>query len=180
MRYLYKIDDFLAQIEKCLILLLSSTLILLVVLNILLRNLFNVSFRIILELAPVIVLWSALAGSTLALKQQRHIKLELFVRYLPGMLRSAARSASSAFGITVMGILFGASLEFVKNEIDIFGPWGWFSVIFPFFFGVSFFRYFVSMVDYPRRIPETKKDGLIPPAPSGSGDNSHKNHEAMH
>ena len=94
MHYLYKIDDFLAQIEKYLILLLSSTLILLVVLNILLRNLFNVSFRIILELAPVIVLWSALAGSTLALKQQRHIKLELFIRYLPGMLRSAARSAS--------------------------------------------------------------------------------------
>ena len=179
MRYLHKIDALLARIEKYLILLLFSALILLVALNILLRNLFHVSFQKILELAPVIVLWLSLAGSTLALKQQRHIKLELFLRYLPVTYRSAARLASCAFGITVMGILFGVSLEFVKNEIDIFGPWGCFSVIFPLFFAVCLFRYFVSLADFRQRIPEMKTDGVSPFESPGNDDKNHKNNQAM-
>ena len=85
-------------------------------------------------------------GSTLALKYHRHIKLEILLRFCTERIRFIANIAASAFGMGVMGILAWASLEFVKNEVGIFGPWGWVSVIFPIFFSVSFFRYFVRIV----------------------------------
>ena len=154
MRVIHKIDDFITKFEKFLIILLFSALILLIAFNIISRNLFQVSFQKILEFAPSIVLWLALTGSTRALKQHRHIKLELVLRYLPRNLRFRAGIAVTVFGISIMGILFFASLEFVKNEIEIFGSRGWLSVIFPFFFAGSAFRYFVWMVD--RSNPQLK------------------------
>ena len=147
MRWLKKIDDFLALIERFLVVVFFSALILLVLFNIISRNLFNISFQKILEIAPALVLWLVLVGSSLALKQKRHIKLEVLLRFCSEKIRFSANIAASLFGMIVLLILFIASLEFVKNEIAIFGWWGWLSVIFPLFFLVSFFRYVVRILD---------------------------------
>jgi len=155
MRTIRKINELLTVIEKILIILLFSALVLLITFNIISRNLFHVSFQKILEIAPTLVLWLALVGSTLALKNQRHIKLELLLRYFPERLRFTAGIVTCTFGITIMGILFFASLEFVKNEIEIFGRWGWCSVIFPFFFASSLFRYFALIFDEWSHNPES-------------------------
>jgi TRAP-type C4-dicarboxylate transport system permease small subunit len=144
----------MAKFEKFLIVLLFSALISVIAFNVISRNLFQVSFQKILEFAPSIVLWLALTGSTLALKQHRHIKLELMIRYFPEKLRFIAGVAVTVFGISIMGILFLASLVFVKNEIEMFGGWGWLSLIFPFFFSVSAFRYFIWTLD--RSNPQNK------------------------
>ena len=169
MRHIDKLNDFLARCEKFLIILLFSALVLLIAFNIISRNLFHVSFQKILEIAPIIVLWLALVGSTLALKHKRHIKLELVLRYFPEKLRFTASIASSAFGGTVMGILFFASLEFVRNEVEIFGRWGWFSIIFPLFFAVSLFRYFALILDNLSHSPDAAKveDTSDPKHPKG-------------
>ena len=146
MRWMNKIDDFLAVIEKFLVVVFFSALILLIFFNIISRNLFHLSFQKILEIAPALVLWLVLVGSSLALKEKRHIKLELLLRFCSEKIRFSANIAASLFGMIITGILFIAALEFVTNEIAIFGWWGWISVIFPIFFLVSFFRYFVRMV----------------------------------
>ena len=147
MRYINKIDDFLAKFEKGLVVLIFSSLILIMTVNITSRNLFQVAFREMLEITPALVLWLALFGSTLALKKQRHIKLELLLRFCSERVNFIADIASNAFGLAVMGILFLASVEFLKNEIDIFGWVGIFSIIFPLFFSLSFFRYFTGIVN---------------------------------
>ena len=146
MRWLFKFDDALAFAEKALIVFLFTALILLIVFNIVTRNIFNVSFQKVLEITPGFVLWLTLCGSTLALKNQRHIKLELLLRYLGTRARSFAKIISSIFGLTVMGVLFVASFEFVRGEVDIFGIRGWTAIIFPLFFVLSFFRYAVQIV----------------------------------
>lgn len=148
MKIIYKIDDLLEAVEKLILVVLFWSLILLIFFNIISRNLFHISFQKIFELSPALVLWLALLGSTLALKYRRHIKLEVLLRFCSIRIRFIANIAASAFGMVVMGILARASLEFVKNEVGIFGPWGWVSVIFPLFFVLSFFRYFVRMVGY--------------------------------
>lgn len=142
MHFIKQIDDFLEKIEKVLAVFLFSGLALLITFNILSRNIFDYSFEKIFETAPVLVLWLALVGSSLALKKRRHIKLELLLRYCPTICRYYSNYAVSFFGMAVTGILFYSSLQFVSNEVQIFGNKGFFSVIFPLFFALSFFRYF--------------------------------------
>ena len=146
MRFIRKIDEFLAVFEKSLVVIFFSALIILISFNVISRNLFQVSFQKILEISPSLVLWLALLGSSLALKNQRHIKLEILLRHSSDRFKTFAISAKSAFGMTIMGILFLVSIEFVGNEIDIFKKWGLISVIFPIFFATSFFRYFIQLM----------------------------------
>ena len=144
MRLLVKIDDTLEVIEQAIIIFLFSTLVLMIITNIVARNLFGVSYQKILEISPGIVLWLALIGATLALKKQRHIKLEILLRYADQRIRRLARLLGSLFGMVVMGFLFTASLTFVKNEIAIFGLQGGAAVVFPLFFALCFFRCLLS------------------------------------
>ncbi len=150
MHWLIKLDDTLALVEKALLVILFSSLILLISFNIISRNLFNYSFQRVLEAAPGTVMWLALIGSTLALKQGRHIKLEIVLRYLGRRTRRFARIFSGLVGLSIMGVLFVASIEFVKNEIQIFGLIGWISVVFPLFFMLASFRYALQIVSLSR------------------------------
>ena len=144
MLLLSKIDDTLEIIEQALVIFFFSALVLMITTNIFARNLFGVSYQKILEVSPNIVLWLALIGATLALKKQRHIKLEILLRYAGHRIRGLARLLGSLFGAVVMGFLFAASLTFVKNEMAIFGLQGGSAVVFPLFFALSFFRCILS------------------------------------
>ena len=141
-----KIDNYLALFEKSLVVTLYSALILVITFNIFTRNIFDYSSQKILEIAPAFVLWLALTGATLALKNQRHIKIELLLRFCNEQIRFLANITSCVFGMAVMGVLFWASLAFIKNELAIFGPRGWISFIFPLFFAISFFRYTARII----------------------------------
>jgi len=147
MNALNKIDHALAIAERVLIVVTFSLLILLVSANIVLRNLFGISFQAVLEAAPALVMWLALSGATLAMKSDRHIKLELFLRHFPERVRRGARRASSLFGLLVSGSLGIASFSFVSSEIDMFGSWGYVSIIFPIFFAILTFRFLKRMID---------------------------------
>ena len=147
MRFIRKFDEILAVFEKSLVVAIFSALILLITFNIISRNMFQVSFQRILEMSPSLVLWLALIGSSLALRNQRHIKLEILLRFFSERIKTFAITAQNAFGMTVMGILFWVSIEFVGNEIAIFGKWGLVSIIFPMFFSISFFRYFIQLTN---------------------------------
>ncbi|MCB2149211.1 MAG: TRAP transporter small permease [Deltaproteobacteria bacterium] len=146
---LKRLDDALALIEKCVIVLCFSLLVFFIVFNILSRNFFHLPSHKIFEAGPNLVLWLALLGASLALKQQRHIRLEVVLRYCGNRIRQWAAVAVNLFGTVVMGILLCTSLEFVKNETAMFGAWGWLSIIFPFFFSVAAFRYLVRFASGP-------------------------------
>ncbi|MGD2270171.1 MAG: TRAP transporter small permease subunit [Desulfobacterales bacterium] len=148
MQLIQKLDDGLASAEKWLAVALYSALILLIGFSILSRNLLNYSSQQALELLPVLVLWLALIGSSLAIRKQRHIKIELLLRFCSPRVRFWAHVATCLFGMAVMGILFWASLDFTKNEIDIFGPWGWVALAFPLFFLISFFRFGTKIINH--------------------------------
>lgn len=141
-----RLDDALALIEKCVIIICFSLLVFLIIFNIFSRNLFHLPSHRVFEAGPNIVLWLALLGASLALKQQRHIRLELVLRYCSDRVRLWAAVAVHLFGAAVMGILLVISVDFVKNEIAMFGGWGGLSVIFPLFFSAAGFRYLAGML----------------------------------
>lgn len=144
MRFLTRIDDTLAYVEKTLVILLFASLVLLNAFNIVTRNIFGRSFQGILELSPGLVLWISLLGATLALRNGRHIKIDVLLRYAGRRARRPAKMLGSLFGMAVMALLLFASLTFVQNEMTIFGPRGAAAVLFPLFFSLSFFRFLLS------------------------------------
>jgi TRAP-type C4-dicarboxylate transport system permease small subunit len=170
MKLLHRFDHICAHVERAAAVVLFSALTLLLFGNIVLRSLFGVSFQRILELVPAIVLWLALIGASLALQQGRHIKIELLLRFCTRPTQRIARRISGAFGMAVMGLLFFASLEFLQNEIAIFGPVGVLSAILPVFFCVSFSRFLIATIDpdgAPRFDPtpladDDRPQGLLP------------------
>ncbi len=146
MKLIKRLDDALALIEKSVIICCFSLLVFFIVIGILSRNILHWPSHKLFEAGPHLVLWLALLGASLALKQQRHIRLELVLRYCSMRTRLLAAVAANLFGAAVMGILLATSLAFVKNEMAMFGAWGWLSVIFPIFFSATAFRYLTGLL----------------------------------
>jgi len=152
-RLIQRLDDALARIEKCVIVLCFALLVAAVLFSILSRNLFHLPSHRIFESAPNLVLWMALLGASLALKQHRHIRLELVLRYGSETVRKWSGRVVNLFGATVMAGLLITSIAFVRNEIAMFGGWGWLAVIFPIFFGSTAFRYLAALMISPDSPP---------------------------
>lgn len=91
------------------------------------------------------VLWLALVGASLALRDGRHIKIEFLRRFLPVTWGRWADLAVSLFGLVVMGVLMVAALFFTQGEIAIFGVTGWTTAVIPIFFALATFRFFLHM-----------------------------------
>jgi TRAP-type C4-dicarboxylate transport system permease small subunit len=141
-----RVDDTLAQIEKGAIVFGFGLLVASILLNILSRNLFHWPSHAVVEAGPRLVLWLALLGASLGLKHHRHIRLELVLRHCSDRMRRRADVIVNLFGAAVMAILMITAVFFVKNEITMFGRQGWLTIIFPFFFGVSVFRYLCGLL----------------------------------
>jgi TRAP-type C4-dicarboxylate transport system permease small subunit len=148
MKVIRQLDDALARVEKGVIVFCFWLLVGLVVFNILSRHLFHLPSHQVFEIGPRLVLWLALFGATLALRRQRHIRLELIMRHLSRRIRFWAAVVVNLFGAAVMGLLLVTSLAFVQNEVDMFGGWGWLAVVFPVFFSLATLRYLMAAV-YP-------------------------------
>ena len=139
-------DKMIAQVEKVAVVFLFGCLIGSIVINILSRNFFQTSSDLLFELTPIMVLWLALLGASLAMRSERHIKLELVLRFCPQGIKRWAFGITSLFGMAVMAVLFVASISFFREELAFFGARGWFSIISPIFFGSMTFRYLVRFL----------------------------------
>ncbi len=157
MLILKKIDSGLAVAEKIIVVALFFSLVASIAINIIARNIFQASFQTLLEIGPALVLWLALIGSTLALRENRHIRIELVLRYCPPRLIALAGRLCGVFGMVIMAFLGYGSLEFVTNEAAIFGAKGWLAVVFPLFFSIAFFRFFTQVLTPAQKFPVTQK-----------------------
>ncbi|HSO20030.1 MAG TPA: TRAP transporter small permease subunit [Desulfosarcina sp.] len=145
MNILRRVDDALARIESGIVLLSFISLVVLILMDVLSRLFFHFASHALFEAGPQLVLWLALMGASLGLKQQRHIRIELVLRHCGIALRRAAAVAVNLFGAAVMGVLLAASLDFVGNEVAMFGARGRWSLIFPLFFGLAAFRFLTQV-----------------------------------
>jgi len=145
-RLLRRLDGLLAAGERAMAVLLTILLVLAVAAAVVARNLIAMPSQNLLEAAPLLVLWLALVGASLALRRDRHIRLELVLRFAPPSLRRAARVLTGFFGAAVMTVLCTAAVGFVRGEIEIFGSRGWAGVVFPLFFAAAAFRFLLQAV----------------------------------
>lgn len=140
---LKKLDDILEKIEKVIIIALFTALLVLMSVNIVQRNLFRQSSQVILENLPTMVMWISLIGASLALKEGKHISMELLLRFVPQHLKDILHRCAAVFGIFMMLIGLYLSRDFMTGELKIFGTKGYVSSVIPIFFATGAFRYFI-------------------------------------
>lgn len=145
MAWLRVIDRRLEMAERILIVVLFVALIGVAVAALVARNLLNLPHQRLLEAIPMLVLWLTLAGSLMAIKEQRHIRLEL-LRQMSGRWRQAIFRAVQLFAAGVTALLLAASLQFVHSEIALFGPSGWLLAAMPLFFALASLRFVLQAV----------------------------------
>ncbi len=146
MKVIQRMDHVLAVIESGVIIVGFTLLVLLIVINIMSRNIFHFPSHVFFEAVPHLVLWLAMMGASLGLQQRRHIRLELVLRHCGEPVRKWAALTVNLFGLAVMAILLVVAIAFVKNEISMFGDMGRWAVIFPVFFGLAAFRYLAGIL----------------------------------
>lgn len=151
-----RIDQWLEKFEKALLIGLFLALMASMAINIIQRNLFGQSSQLTQELMPLMVLWISMVGASLGLRHGKHISMELFLRFVRPSFRKTIARMTAAFGALLMALGFYLSLDFMTGEIKIFGDKGYLSLVIPYFFAVTCFRYLLQIFN-----PHTHEHGEV-------------------
>ncbi len=107
--------------EKFLVAVMLSVMILLAFLQIVLRNVFSSGISWGDPLVRYLVLWVGFIGASLATKEGKHITIEIFSRWLSGRGRQYLKAISNLISVIICGLLVFAGWTFVQNEAQIGG-----------------------------------------------------------
>jgi TRAP-type C4-dicarboxylate transport system permease small subunit len=119
------VHSFLGRVEKVgkamedgLLVTVLSAMILLAVLQIFLRNLFDLGFIWSDELLRLLVLWLAVAGAVAASRKDRHISIAVLDRFLPESVQKIVRILLDVFTAVVCALIAWHSLAFVRTSME--------------------------------------------------------------
>jgi TRAP-type C4-dicarboxylate transport system permease small subunit len=145
---LRKFDGLLEALERVIVVSAFSLLIILAGGGFLARYFFGYTSMDMLTLQPALLMWLSLVGGSIAIRQGKHIRLELLLRFMPDHLKTLAHRAGGVFGCVVMVVLLYLSKDFVESSIALSGWSGYLTLIMPVFFVVATFRYLMQII-YP-------------------------------
>lgn len=109
-------DDAIARWEKALVAVMLSTMIILALLQVLLRNAFATGISWGDPLVRNLVLWVGFIGATMATKEGKHINLDVVSRWIGGGGLWLVHAVVHFSSFCVCAILTYAALLFVINE----------------------------------------------------------------
>ena len=121
MRKLKQLNEVLGRVEKFLIVAMLSAMILLAFLQIVLRNAFSTGISWGDLLVRYLVLWVGFIGASLATKEEKHITMEVFSRWLSGKNALYLKMFSQLISVFVCSLLTFAGWTFVQNEAGMGG-----------------------------------------------------------
>ncbi len=121
MRSWQRWDDTLGRIEKFLVVVMLSAMILLAFSQIILRNAFSSGISWGDPLVRYLVLWVGFIGASLATKEGKHITIEVFARWLSDRGNQYFKAISNLVSVLVCGLLVFAGWTFVLNEAQMGG-----------------------------------------------------------
>ncbi len=153
MKYINRIDDFLAIIEKSFLILILSSMILLAFLQVFLRNFFETSLLWGDTLLRHLVLWVGFLGASLAAKEGKHINIDVLSRALPANWKRFSGIIVNLFSGVVCFFLMRAAITFIQyekeSEATLFAdiPIWIFQSIIVIGFGLLMFRFFIKTLE---------------------------------
>ena len=120
--------DYIARFEEILIAVALSAMVLLVLIQIILRNFFSVGIMGGAEMVRHLVLWVAFLGAGLAAREGKHIRIEIARQILPARLRKIFAVLTCIFSVCVCAILVYASITFVGVDYQGGGTIAFFNI----------------------------------------------------
>jgi TRAP-type C4-dicarboxylate transport system permease small subunit len=112
-------NEMLGRVEKYLVAVMLSVMILLAFLQIILRNFFSTGISWGDPLVRYLVLWVGFIGAGLATKEGKHITIEIFSRWFSGHSRLYLKAIAYLVSAFVCGLLTFAGWAFVRNEAQM-------------------------------------------------------------
>lgn len=116
-----RLDEVIARAEQFLLAILLSLMILVAFSQILLRNFFATGISWGDQFVRYLVVWAGFAGAALATREGKHIKIDVFSRWVPGRSNRIIKMITNLFSFFICGLLAYAAIVFVRNEAQIGG-----------------------------------------------------------
>jgi C4-dicarboxylate transporter DctQ subunit len=119
MRKLEQWNETLGRVEKFLIVVMLSMMILVAFLQIVLRNAFSTGISWGDPLVRYLVLWVGFIGASLATKEEKHITIEVFSSWFSANRAVYLKLLSQLVSAIICGLLTVAGWTFIQNEAQM-------------------------------------------------------------
>lgn len=148
----------LLAVERSLVVVLVSVMVLLAFTQVVLRNYLSMGVLWIDPFLRHVVLWVGFLGASLATQMEKHISIDLITRFVSARTTNLIRILTNLFSCLVAYILARAGWTFVEAEMESgtilltvgtmdFPAW-WFQLIIPLGFGLISFRFFLRNLEH--------------------------------
>ncbi len=147
-----KINSLIAQIEKIILIVFLSFMVLGSFAQIILRNFFDAGLPSVDIVIRHMILWICFVGASLATYHRQHIKIDIINRIVQGKTKKWFVFLADIFCVVVCIILAKAGYTFVVDEFSYGGnlvgnvPRWIFMVVIPVWLYVMSFRFFVRAI----------------------------------
>lgn len=151
MKSVRKLHGLLLKIESLVLMALLISLIVIAVVQVLMRNVFDGGLLWADAYARISVLWIAMLGAMVASRHQNHIAIDIVARHLPETWKRVLARISNASTSLICFVIAWFSSDFVIQEAEYadiaFGniPTWWCEIIIPLAFVIIALRYCIAV-----------------------------------
>jgi len=111
-------EQVTVSVNRWIVIVMMAVMATLVFMNVICRYLLNFSIIWAEEVSQYLMVWVAFLGAGLALRQGRHVAIELLQDHLPSTARKMTRQLVALLLIVFMGILIVLGFQFVRFAWD--------------------------------------------------------------
>jgi TRAP-type C4-dicarboxylate transport system permease small subunit len=153
MKLIEKLNSWVESAETIVLVSVLAVMVLFAFLQVVLRNIFHEGILWGDILLRHLVLWVGFIGASLATRDQKHINIDLFSRFMSEKGKNIVRLLTNLFSIFICYLLADASWTFVQDErmigTEIFTniPAWYFQTILPIGFFLMAFRFLVHSLE---------------------------------
>lgn len=153
MNAIKKIDHWLAKTEMGLLVLLLFLMVFMSFGQVLLRNFLNMGILWTDIFLRQLVLWVGFLGASLAVRERRHISIDVLSHFIPARFRSHLQIGVEVCAGVISAFLTVAAWKFVQFEMEspstlfLDLPTWIFQTILPFSFAMISMRFFLGVFD---------------------------------
>jgi C4-dicarboxylate transporter DctQ subunit len=158
MKWLETINRSIEKVETILLVIILSTMVLLAFLQVVLRNLFDQGILWADIFLRHLVLWVGFIGASLATREEKHINIDLFTRFLSTKGKNIIQVVTNLFAFIICILMAEAGWTFVQDEkamgtilFNNVSAW-YFQLIIPIGFFLMAFRFFIKSLHNVRKI----------------------------
>ena len=156
MKFFIMLDEKIGRLEQFLIGILLLTMILVAFMQIVLRNFFATGVDWGDALVRYLVVWVGFVGAAIAVKESKHITIDVLSRWLGGTRQRIIQAVTHICSAIVCGLLTWAGIKFIWFEAEMGGtaffklPVWVPELIIPISFGLMTLRYTLRLITPPR------------------------------